>query len=191
MSRTIDLQRVVALTYQFPNHGDLLEILFTEIGLVAADDVEQAAHHLGYAVEMPRPVRAFHHLVQQPEIESSRIFFRINVFYRRGQREVGACFFEQCQIGFHGSRGVFRVVELGRIDENADDARVAFPPALFDQRQVPVVQRSHRRDETARARVPFQFVGKRCVPCENFHRNRFFRRYYRLYFNGTKVENCL
>lgn len=96
---------------------------------------------MGYAVEMPRPVRAFHHLVQQPEIEYSRVFFRINVFYRGGQREVGARFFEQCQVGFHGSRVVFqivRVVELGRIDENADDDRVAFPPALFDQRQVPL-----------------------------------------------------
>ena len=57
---------------------------------------------------------------------------------------------ERAQIAFECpriARQVGRIVELSRVDEDADERAVVFSAAAPDERQVPLVQRAHGRHE--------------------------------------------
>ena len=107
------------------NHA-LLIVFAAHEQVVGPDDVEQAVHDLGYALEVAGPVFAFQNGLQGTKI----------VFFEPGSpagvdggdvwKEKGVCsgFFKQGDVFFEGD-GVFgkvcRVVELGRVDEDAAD----------------------------------------------------------------------
>ena len=168
-----DLNRNLQLAYHGPDHRNLLKILLAEISLIGLHDREQAAHHLRHTVEMARTVRALHHLVGLSEIELPRIGLGIDILDRRGINEVGAGCLEQLQVGFQIARitaQIGRIIKLRGIDEDAHHHPTALAAAAFDQRNVPLVQRAHRRNEAGEYLFITQGGGEFGTPVENLHR---------------------
>ena len=90
--------------------GDLLEILFPEIGACRAHDVEQAADDLRYAVEMAGARGALHHLVDQSEIELPAVGLGIYLLDRGHQHEIRPGLFQQAGISLRRAGVMLQVV---------------------------------------------------------------------------------
>ena len=87
------------LLHHLANDGQLLEILFTKVGTVGLDDVEQLAHNLADTIEVTRAVDALHHGVERCEAELTRIGLRINLLYRGSKHKTYATSLEQQTVG--------------------------------------------------------------------------------------------
>ncbi len=184
-----DLYRVTVATDHLADHGDLLEILLSEVGSLGPDDVEQPADDLGHSVEMTRAVGSLHRFVRRTQIEHTGVLLRIDVFDRRHQDIVYPGFLEQRQVGFLGAGiilQVVRVVELRRVDEDADDRAIALRAAFLHQRKMPLVQGSHRRDEACPPGSASHFARQFRVFRKDFHRVLSYA--FGVFFDMAKVE---
>ena len=81
---------------------------------------------------------------------------------------------------------VVRVVELRRVDEDADDRAIALRAAFLHQRKMPLVQGSHRRDEACPPGSASHFARQFRVFRKDFHRVLSYA--FGVFFDMAKVE---
>ena len=102
---------------------------------------------------MPGPVGALHHLrlldLGHSITEAVAVQFRLaghedelGPFLPQHRQVVLERAWILCQVG--------RIVELRRVDEDADERSIVFRPATSHQREMALVQRAHRRHEAKR-----------------------------------------
>ena len=137
---------VFDLLQEVADDGNLLEVLFAEIGAVGLRQVEEAAHHHCHAREMARAAGSFHHLLDGAEVIDRIDGFGIHLLDGGDEGDVGFCGCELLAVGLHraGVFGeVFLVIELYGVDKDADDHEVVFLAGTGDQGEVPLVERAH------------------------------------------------
>ena len=139
----------VQVAHHLPEHRGLLRVLLAEVRDIRPHDVEQLQAHGRDAAEVIGTVCALgaRALRIDPGVEAGRI----ELFHRRRKQDVDARFPCDVRIACLVARIAVEVVvraELRGVHEERHDGDVAFRTRCAEQRQVPVVERSHRRDES-------------------------------------------
>ena len=148
----LDPDRDVEVAHQALDHRRLLRVLLAEVRDVGADDVEQLGDHGRDAVEMAAAaVGALERLGHAADRHGGREARRVDLLGCGREQVVDPELGGELGValGVTRVRGqVGRVVELGRVDEQRDDDDVALLARAPHQRQMALVERAHRRDET-------------------------------------------
>ncbi len=134
----------------------MLPVLLAEVGARGLHGVEEFEHDGEHAVEMSRPLRAFE--LRAEQIFCHAIAVAVGIKRVRRRREDGvhvrAREFDVSLEGARVTREIGGIVELGRVDEDAEDNAFVLGARAGEQRLVAGVERAHRRHEADRASLP-------------------------------------
>ncbi|QYU71230.1 hypothetical protein J4558_24845 [Leptolyngbya sp. 15MV] len=123
-----DVDRQTELVRHRADHGELLPVLFPEHGRGGSKQIEQPRHHLAHPCEVPRATRVLQTWVDRglgQERNGHHLVRRIDVLRLGREDRGGPRRFGEGDIRVEGagiSLEVARVVELRRVDEDADAA---------------------------------------------------------------------
>src|SRR5439155_11077275 len=134
-----------------PHQEQLLGILLAEVRGALADEVEQAANDREDAGEVPRTRRALEAVPCGTAIGRRQLDAgRVDLVDRRCPDRVDAEPLAYPQVAGLVARislEILTLAELQRVHEDRDQNEPALRARAADQRRVPVVDRTHRRDE--------------------------------------------
>ncbi len=149
---TMDRNGHLQIGDQTFDHPQLLQILFTEKGIVGSDDIQQPADHGRDTGKMTGTIVTtqtggkprngdLHGLLLPKRVEHGRIGRKDQTAGRTGQ---ALAVDRQCPgIAIE----IIGIIELGRIDKDTDDDTIGHGRRLLDQTQMAGVQIPHRRHE--------------------------------------------
>jgi hypothetical protein len=143
------LELEVEVENKTAQNSRLLRILLTEVDRTRANDVEKLQAHGGDSAEVIRARVAFRTGVL--DLDPRREACRIDLGHGRNEEKVDTRLFGETRVALLVPRIAREVVvcpELGRVDEERYDYDLAFGASCTEQRQMSVVERSHRRNET-------------------------------------------
>ena len=107
--------------------GYLLVVFLAEIGAVWTDGCEEFADYLAYSVEVPGAACSFHDGVGRWVGEGAGVGLGIHLFNAGGKCYLCSALLEQLTVCVEGAGvalEIFGVVELGGVEEYADDGDV-------------------------------------------------------------------
>ena len=171
-----DPNREVEVLDHPADHDRLLRVLLAEESDVGLHDVEQLGDDGGDALEVLRPPllrRSVQHVRQPRDGDRGRESPRVDLLHRRHKEEIDSLGRGNARI----ARLVVRIrvevlpgAELGRVDEQRHDDRVAALASRADQRQMSPVERAHRGDDADLAAAAAPFVERRAQIGLSAHR---------------------
>lgn len=150
------------MSHHGADDGDLLEVLFAEIGAVGIAHLEEPADNLADPIEMAGAACAFHDAVGGGVGEYPGVRCGINLLYGRckdddralggnGGFHGGFCAGDELAVGIERPGIVGKVgfvVELRGIDKDTDDSDVVLADASADERLVAGVEGAHGGDKS-------------------------------------------
>src|ERR1022692_725641 len=120
---------------------------------VRLHDLEQFQHYGGHAAEMTRPEAPFHMVRYAPHFHEGDLRLRIHLLHQRREYYIHAPCRAKCQVRFQRPRissVVLALVELNRVDEDAQRHRGGCRARFVNEPAMTCVQRAHGRHETER-----------------------------------------
>jgi hypothetical protein len=135
---------------QPPDHEQLLVVLLAEHGDIRLGLVEQLGHHRGDTAEEMRPRHALEPLARPVDRDPGRVSLGVHHRDVRHPDELRSGRGELVEVARLVARVAGEVLgrrELARVDEDRDQHPVGALKRPADQREVPLVQGSHGRDE--------------------------------------------
>ena len=148
-----DLRRHEERVHHSADEDELLPVLFAEVGPFGPRQVEQLQHDRQHAIEVPRPLGAFQGGRDLGFGDAVPVPIGVEVAVAWHDHEISPCRAQRREVCLQDTwvvRQVRAVVELRRVDEDADQRQIVLRAAPLDQRQMPGVQRPHRRHEAQR-----------------------------------------
>ena len=139
---------------QAPNDGELLRVLLSEVRELRPDDVEELQADGRDAAEVAGPVRALEASRQLLDLDPGLEAGRVDLVRLRREEDVDSRVGRDRRVALlvAGIRvEVCILVELGRVDEQAQDDQVALRARCLDQREMAAMERAHRRHEACPA----------------------------------------
>ena len=168
-------QREIEIARHAADDRQLLPVLFAEQRGIGADLVEQFRDHRCHAVEMPGAVRPAQHLVEPLDRDRRGKSGRVHFRNCRRPQQIDAGVLQQLAVLRQLARIGIQILvfaELQRIDENRHRDAIGNLARVAHQRQMPVVQRAHRRHQCEGFSPTFerdQCIRQRCAGRDSLH----------------------
>ncbi len=151
-----DRDRQIEVGDEPPDDGELLRILFAEIGAVRLHHLKQLQHHGCDAAEVPWTEFPAEMVGQAADVDAALERLRIDLNRRRREHDIDAKVAAQCHVGVNRpriARQIVLIVELQRIDEDRNDDHAAVAARLSDQRGMSGMQGAHGGHERPSSRA--------------------------------------
>ena len=129
---------------------DLLGVLLPEVGAFRANYVEELAADRRDSAEVAGAVGALEDGPELLDLDPGLVARRVELVGGGGEEHVDSCLLGERSIAGLVSRVAREVLaprELGRVDEDAHDDRLAFVAGCADEGEVALVEGAHRRHQ--------------------------------------------
>src|SRR5262249_49166638 len=144
------LELEVQVADELSQDGELLRVLEAEVRAPRADDVEELQADGRNTAEVTRSRLPLERLRELLDVDPGLEPRRIEVVRAGREEEVDSCVLRDSRVGLLVpwiARVVLALGELGPVHEEARDDEVVLGARRFEERDVPGVQRTHRRNE--------------------------------------------